>query len=410
MDGYLSRRASLAARLLLILLCCLPLRMALADGVPEGAIALPLSERVIDVTHTLDRATRERLVGKLRALERRRGAQLVVVMLPTVGKMGIEAFSNKLFNLWKLGRKGVDDGILLVVAKDDHRMRIEVGYGLEGVVPDVIAGRIIREHMTPAFRQGDFAGGIETAVDDLIGLIDGEPLPEPVAPAFPLEGWLLLGAFVFGAVAGVLLIAGRVNWRWLLAASLLMMGLVGVCAGGKDWAMAVLVTPICILVGGATFGALWQARAAFYAVLGLIVWSGLLGVAAQRYGGMVFGYGLGLPLGLGLVAGLWWLAIAQMREGYRKGLKNAKARKGFHVRLVVMLVIFGLMALLMASKGDFWNLLALLPFGPILMLVLFGRSGGRGSGSGSSGGSSGGGGGFSGGGGSSGGGGASGSW
>ena len=101
---------------------------------------------------TLDEATRQRLVEKLEALERRRGAQIAVVMLPTTGTLDIEAFSDKLFQAWKLGRKAVDDGLLLVVAKDDRRMRIEVGYGLEGAVPDVVAGRIIRERMAPAFR------------------------------------------------------------------------------------------------------------------------------------------------------------------------------------------------------------------------------------------------------------------
>lgn len=140
MDRTLSDRIFPPVLLLLALAWLLPWMPAHAEA-PAEWVALPLSERVVDATHTLDEATRQRLVEKLEALERRRGAQIAVVMLPTTGTLDIEAFSDKLFQAWKLGRKAVDDGLLLVVAKDDRRMRIEVGYGLEGAVPDVVAGR-----------------------------------------------------------------------------------------------------------------------------------------------------------------------------------------------------------------------------------------------------------------------------
>ena len=152
------------------------------------------------------RATRQRLVEKLEALERRRGAQIAVVMLPTTGTLDIEAFSDKLFQAWKLGRKAVDDGLLLVVAKDDRRMRIEVGYGLEGAVPDVVAGRIIRERMAPAFREGDYAGGIEAAVDELIRLVDGETLPAAASSGAPK---ISLGQLPAGSLSA----AGRLHLR-----------------------------------------------------------------------------------------------------------------------------------------------------------------------------------------------------
>ena len=258
---------------------------------PAEWVALPLSERLVDATHTLDEATRQRLVEKLEALERRRGAQIAVVMLPTTGTLDIEAFSDKLFQAWKLGRKAVDDGLLLVVAKDDRRMRIEVGYGLEGAVPDVVAGRIIRERMAPAFREGDYAGGIEAAVDELIRLVDGETLPAAASSGapkvslgqLPAEAWALLVAFIYGSLAGVLLSARALRWPWLLGGALLCW-LLGTLAGASgEWMSVLLVAPLCMLVGGATFGALWTVRPAFYLVIGVLVYVALLGLAAHWF-------------------------------------------------------------------------------------------------------------------------------
>lgn len=282
--------------LLLCLFCFPHLRAA---PLPDGGVLLPLNERVVDVTNTLDPTAKARLIDKLKALEDRRGAQIAVVMLPTVGKMSIEDFSNKLFNLWKLGRKGIDDGVLVVVAKDDHRMKIEVGYGLEGAIPDVLAGRIIRERMAPAFREGDYAGGIESAVDALIARVDGEALPEP-APTplqFPLEAWLLLGSFGIGAVGGVLLAARRIGWRAALGVTVATVVLAALLASGKDALATVAITPLCLLIGGATFGALWTVRAVFYAVLGLIAYCLLLGFLTPRFGGILWVYALAAPVG-----------------------------------------------------------------------------------------------------------------
>ncbi|MDF3866021.1 YgcG family protein [Pseudomonas denitrificans (nom. rej.)] len=395
-----------------------------ADAPVDGGVLLPLSERVVDVTGTLDPATKARLIDKLKALEDRRGAQIAVVMLPTVGKMGIEAFTNKLFNFWKLGRKGVDDGVLLVVAKDDHLMRIEVGYGLEGAIPDVLAGRIIRERMAPAFRQDDYAGGIESAVDALILLVDGEALPEPASESltFPLQAWLLLASFVTGGVGGVLLAARRMGWRGALVFCAVVVVLMAILSGGKDALGLVAVTPICLLVGGATFGALWTARVVFYSVLGLIAYCILLGFLTPRFGGLLWVYALAAPLGVLMIIGLWWLLISMMREVWRgprkgrKGRKTAKApdgHKGFYWRLAILFGSYLLIGFFAGAPTAPLNWLLVLPFMCLPGLVVFaagqgGAGGGSDSGSGSSGGSSGGG--FSGGGGSSGGGGASGSW
>lgn len=129
-----------------------------ADTSPIG---VALDQRVIDLTNTLDSGTAQRLKQQLADLEQRKGAQVAVLLVPTTGSADIEGYANQLFRAWKLGRKDVNDGILLVVAKDDRKVRIEVGYGLEGIVTDLLAHRIIEEQITPAFRQGDFAGGVQ---------------------------------------------------------------------------------------------------------------------------------------------------------------------------------------------------------------------------------------------------------
>ncbi|MCB5364631.1 YgcG family protein [Pusillimonas sp. CC-YST705] len=144
--------------------------------------AIPaLQERVTDTTGTLDTTTVNRLTQALAALEQEKGAQIAVLMVPTTQGEAIEGYAQRAFEQWKLGRKGVDDGILFVIAKDDRRLRIEVGYGLEGAVTDLQAGRIIREQVAPHFQQGDFAGGVVSGVDSLIKLVEGEALPEPSA-------------------------------------------------------------------------------------------------------------------------------------------------------------------------------------------------------------------------------------
>ncbi|MBF3172302.1 YgcG family protein, partial [Pseudomonas aeruginosa] len=152
---------------------------AARDAGYESAEVPALARRVTDLTATLDAAGRARLEASLAALEARKGAQVAILMVPSTYPDSIEAYATRVFEAWKLGRKGIDDGVLVLVAKDDRRMRIEVGYGLEGTITDIDAGRIIREYMTPAFRQQDYAGGLEAAAQRLVRLIDGEALPPP---------------------------------------------------------------------------------------------------------------------------------------------------------------------------------------------------------------------------------------
>ncbi|QXL85823.1 TPM domain-containing protein [Comamonas sp. NLF-1-9] len=154
---------------MLLLVCALPLAWAQLLAVP------PLTGRVIDQTNTLSASELEDLSGRLEALENAHGAQAVLLLVPSTAPEDIAAYANRVANTWKLGRREVGDGLLLIVAKDDRRMRIEVAKALEGSVPDIAAKRIIDDVLTPAFRQGRFAQGLGDAVERISALIAGEP-------------------------------------------------------------------------------------------------------------------------------------------------------------------------------------------------------------------------------------------
>src|SRR5580698_774824 len=139
----------------------------------------PLSGRVVDQTGTLSSDDIAALTQKIRDLQARKGSQIAVLIVPTTQPEEIEQYSIRVAEDWKIGRKKIDDGAILLVAKNDRKLRIEVGYGLEGALNDVAARRIIDEIITPKFRGGDFAGGISAGVDRIISVVDGEPLPAP---------------------------------------------------------------------------------------------------------------------------------------------------------------------------------------------------------------------------------------
>jgi len=162
----------------LLLAACLALAGLLGPAWADVPIP-PLSARVTDLTGTLSAQQKGELESRIAAFEAKRGSQIAVLMLPTTKPEEIEQFSIRLAEAWKIGRKKVDDGLILVVAKEDRRVRIEVGYGLEGAIPDALARRIIDERITPRFKAGDFHGGIRDGVDQLIRLAEGEKLPEP---------------------------------------------------------------------------------------------------------------------------------------------------------------------------------------------------------------------------------------
>ena len=168
------------------LLTLLWLALSPAGGQAAELVPLPaLSARVTDLTGTLDATQRGRLEAQLAAIDRSGRAQIAVLLLPTTQPEAIEQFGIRLAEAWKIGHKGVDNGVIVIVAKNDRKMRIEVGYGLEGPIPDAIAKRIVAERMAPAFKQGDFFGGLRAAVEGLEQAMGGAPAAAPAAAAEP---------------------------------------------------------------------------------------------------------------------------------------------------------------------------------------------------------------------------------
>jgi uncharacterized protein len=161
-------------------------------------VAIPeLSTRVTDLTQTLSPDQQVQLEQKLAAFEAKKGGQIAVLVVPTTQPEDIAQYALRVVEKWKIGREKVDDGLLVLIAKDDRKMRIEVGYGLEGAVPDLYAKRIISEVIGPKFKQGDFYGGLDAGVDSLIGLVDGEALPAPQKPRGNNLADIGFGPFLF---------------------------------------------------------------------------------------------------------------------------------------------------------------------------------------------------------------------
>lgn len=233
--------AALAWALSCLLWLAGPAQAQVAKEVPVPA----LSKRVTDLTATLDDGQQQALDTRLAALEARKGAQVAVLIVPTTGPDTIEQFATRVFDQWKLGRQKVDDGILFVVAKNDRTLRFEVGYGLEGAVPDAMAGRIIREQVVPHFKQDDYAGGIEAGVDALIKLIDGESLPAPAAQSDSSGG----GGFEWGDLLDV----GMFLLVVLIAAPPIIGALVAGVAAGFMSGSLLIAAIAAVIVGGLSF-------------------------------------------------------------------------------------------------------------------------------------------------------------
>ena len=260
---------------------CMIWLLALAGLMPshaaEGLVPVPpLQARLTDLTGTLTSEQQVGLEQSLRAFETKKGTQIAVLIVPTTKPEEIEQYALRVVEQWKLGRKKVDDGALLLIAKDDRALRIEVGYGLEGVLNDATAKRIVSEVITPPLREGNYFAGVSAGVDQMIRVIDGEPLPEPKrnvagrtgSPGQNI-GQLLPVLFVLALVVGGVLrkVLGRVPGAVVTGG---LLGLVGWLLAGAAFAAA--------LAGGIAF---------------LIT---LLGVGMGGHGGM---YGGGLYGGMG---------------------------------------------------------------------------------------------------------------
>ena len=226
----------------------LALMLAFAFAALADVAVPPLTGRVVDRTATLSGSDIASLDKTLKDFEARKGSQIAVLIVPTTQPETIEQYSIRVAEAWKIGRKKIDDGAILVVAKDDRKLRIEVGYGLEGVLTDVTAKRIIDEVITPKFRGGDFAGGIADGIGRILRVVDGEPLPAPpqrqqstgtfgdIDPFNPFlivavifAGGILRG--IFGRLFGSLATGGLVAALfWFIAASVALSAIGGIIA------------------------------------------------------------------------------------------------------------------------------------------------------------------------------------
>jgi uncharacterized protein len=283
-----------AARIRRALTALLLMACALAGAWAQDLLPVPpLGARVIDQTGTLDAAQREALEAKLAAFEQQKGSQIVMLMVPTTAPEDIASFANRVGNAWKIGRKEVGDGILVIVAKNDRKMRIEVAKALEGAVPDIAAARIIDFAMKPRFRENDFAGGLDAAADQLIARVKGEALPEVDAKSGDFGGGQEERGFDWGDLAvflffGVLI--GAPIARAILGKVLGPLALGGVAGAVVMVRTASLV--IAVLAG--------------LAALLFTLLSSAFGAGAGRRSGRGGGWGPGLGgLGGGLGGGGW---------------------------------------------------------------------------------------------------------
>lgn len=248
------RTARGAARtvLLAFTLCC-SLVVSAQVAVP------PLTGHVIDLTGTLTAEQNASLEQTLTAFEARKGSQLAVLMIPSSAPEAIEPYALRVAEQWKLGRKKVDDGVILVVAKDDRTLRIEVGYGLEGALNDLTSKRIISETIVPRFKSQDFYGGITAGVGQIIRVVDGEPLPEPSKqPAGSLGDIQQYAPVVFIlalVVGGVLRAAlGRVPGALVTGGAVAVLAWFVIGAVSVALVAGVMALFVTLLGGGRGFG------------------------------------------------------------------------------------------------------------------------------------------------------------
>ncbi|MDT3734677.1 MAG: TPM domain-containing protein [Denitratisoma sp.] len=235
-------------KLALFLVAGLAALAALAADVPY------LSGRVVDNAEILGAETKLKLAEQLKAHEAETGNQIAVLTVPSLEGESVESYAEQVFNAWKLGQKGKDNGVLVLVAPDDRRMRIEVGYGLEGTLTDVAASRIVRNVMTPRFKEGNFDAGVAEGVAAVIGQLTGAEAPPAEAPPaaeaksdnffdgpdLSLTERILIGAFIFGIIG--------------------LFTVLGILTPGMGWFLYVFLIPFWamfpIVVVGTT-GALW---------------------------------------------------------------------------------------------------------------------------------------------------------
>ena len=245
----------------------------------------PLTARVIDTTSTLDGGQTQALDTKLAAFEKARGAQIVILMVPSTLPEDITDYAQRVGDSWKIGRKDIGDGLLLVVAKDDRKVRIATTKALEGALPDLATKQIIDSAITPRFKQGDFAGGLDAAADQIMARITGENLPIPGVDSGTDSNkqgfqWMDMAVFLFFAVPiGARLLSGVLGRK-----------LGALATGGGVGVLAWIFTSSLLLAGAAgVIGLVF----ALFASLGSLGGLGNLGSGSRRGGGVGGGFGGG---------------------------------------------------------------------------------------------------------------------
>lgn len=236
----LLRTRPAASRRRLVGRLALGLWLAIASLAALAQVAVPqLTHRVTDLTATLGAEQVSALENKLAEFEAQQGSQIAVLIVPTTRPEDIAQFGIRVAEQWKIGRDRIDDGVILIVAKNDRALRIEVGYGLEGAIPDAVAKRVIAETITPHFKAGDFNGGIEAGVQQLMGLIRGESLPPPRRSDGGSDDEPFVLLIVGGIVAG-----------WLLSFMMSRPAAGGIAALGSGVVGALLLglTPVLLVI------------------------------------------------------------------------------------------------------------------------------------------------------------------
>ena len=307
------QRTRNAARAFLLLLCAL----CALNGLAWAQLAVPnLTGHVVDTTGTLSASAAAQLDAQLSTFEQQQGTQLVLLLVPTTQPEDIASYANRVANTWKIGRKEVGDGLLLVVATQDRKVRIEVAKTLEGAIPDLAAKRVIDERITPRFKQGDYAGGLDAGVQQLMALVRGEKLPPPQRAAKDSRQintdfeWADLAVFLFLVVP---VVAGTARRIFGAKAGALA---TGVAAGGLALlftaslvvavltAMVALILTLVMGTSGTLGGSGWRGASGAGGAMGSGSW-GRGGGLGGRGGSGGFGSGGGGDFGGGGASGDW---------------------------------------------------------------------------------------------------------
>lgn len=297
----------------------------------------PYSARVLDTTGTLNTHQIAALNEQILAIEADTRAAVVVFMLPTTGEDSIEEYATRVFEKWKLGDTQRDDGILILVALEDRRMRIEVGQGLEGTVPDVLAGRIIDQDMKPRFQRNDYAGGLEAAISHIGALVRGDVEPPEASPGgITPFGWAFFAALLWGFAVGV--VRAHRTWKWPVTIGIVAAVPVVAVVVLKNVAIgAILLTfpvPLAFALG---FGC-GRSRTVRRVAGGIALAIGAMAGIAFVVGADRFGLGLLYALGGGIGCLLLGLIAMGMRSAYKRSLVE------FGVRSALVACIVGYVA------------------------------------------------------------------